>query len=123
MAVLTKEQILGVQDLIIERVDVPEWGGVVCVRPITGTDRDSLEIAFKDTRIGFRARLAAKSICDESGQRIFTDADVLALGEKNATALDRVITVALRLAGMTEAAAEEAEKNLMSCQSGDSGSD
>ncbi len=38
---LTREQILQSDDLPRETVQVPEWGGEVQVRTMTGTDRDA----------------------------------------------------------------------------------
>ena len=39
---LTREQILGLSDLPREEVRIPEWGGVVFVRALTGSERDQL---------------------------------------------------------------------------------
>ena len=100
---LTREQILGSNDLPSETVDVPEWGGQVSVRTMTGIDRD----AFETTLVGkegkldnVRARLVALTVCDKSGARLFGDEDVAALGGKSAKALDRVFSVAQRLNGI-----------------------
>ena len=43
----------------------------------------------------------ALTICDQEGERLFTDADVEALGEKSSTALNRVWDVARRLSALT----------------------
>ena len=103
--ILTREQILASQDLKKERVPVPEWGGDVFVRVMTGTERDAFEeTIFKGggSNIGTRARLAALTMIDEKGQRLFTDEDVQVLGEKSAPALDRVYTASIRLIVFTD---------------------
>ena len=82
---LTREQILQCDDLPKETVKVPEWGGEVQVRTMTGTDRDAFEASLigKEGRLeNVRARLVSLAVCDESGNRLFGDADVAALGAK-----------------------------------------
>jgi hypothetical protein len=119
MNILTKEAILAAEDLPRELVNVPEWGGEVYVRTMSGTDRDSFEtslIARSDAESGadtgsvagagstrmdnVRARLVALALCDTDGVRLFDDADIVALGRKSARALDRVFAVAQRLNGI-----------------------
>ncbi len=43
MNILTKEAILAADDLPRETVLMPEWGGDVYVRTMSGTDRDAFE--------------------------------------------------------------------------------
>ncbi|MFC8124651.1 hypothetical protein [Streptomyces sp. NPDC057302] len=112
MTYLSAEQILGANDLVYEDVEVPEWGGTVRVREMPGTERDKFEAQFigKDgasVRMegldGFRARLAAATIVDEHGKQVFRSAaEAKRLGEKSATALQRVCDVAMRLSKMSE---------------------
>jgi len=47
-----------------------------------------------------RARLVSLALCDETGTRLFSDADITVLGAKSAKALDRVFAVAQRLNGI-----------------------
>ena len=94
---LTREQILQSDDLPRETVQVPEWGGEVQVRTMTGTDRDAFEASLigKEGRLeNVRARLVSLTLCDDSGSRLFTDTDIAALGGKSAKALDRVLRAA-----------------------------
>lgn len=100
---LTRDQILMCDDLPRETVQVPEWGGEVQVRTMTGADRDTFEASLigKEGRLeNVRARLVSLALCDELGVRLFNDSDVIALGQKSAKALDRVFTVAQRLNGI-----------------------
>ena len=48
MALLTKEQILRVKDIETRKVNVPEWGGDVMVRSLTGAERDYFESKLVD---------------------------------------------------------------------------
>lgn len=118
---LTKDQILNVKDYQIEEVEVPEWGGSVFVRGLTGAERDEYEasmVQFQGSKVksmeirNIRARMAAYAICDADGNRVFSSSDVLALSKKSAAALDRIMTVAARLSGMTAEDQESLRKNL-----------
>lgn len=128
MPLLTREQIFQVQDLSSEIVAVPEWGGEVRVQALNGTNRDKFEAAQiefrgKERRVrlfNVRARLAALTIVDDNGNRIFTDEDVARLGSKNSAALDRVCTVAQRLSGLSDQDVDDIAKNSESALPGDS---
>lgn len=110
MALLTAKEILTADDLEHEIVPVPEWGGDVMVRGMTGAERDKFESSLRDEKKGgealnltnVRAKLASLTICDESGKRLFKEADVQALSQKSAAALQRVFAVAQRLSGIQD---------------------
>ena len=114
---LNRDTILKADDLPRELVEVPEWGdGGVWVRTLKGCERDSFEQSLvgkkqKMSLENVRARFAVLTICDESGTRLFTDADAKALGDKSAAALDRVFAVAQRLNGFSSDDVEELAGN------------
>lgn len=90
---LSRDQILGADDRGIKRILVPEWGGEVCYKPLSARDRDAFEAEVtndKATKINFRARMASRSICDEDGKLLFSHSDVEKLGNKSASALQRI---------------------------------
>jgi len=104
---LTRDSILQADDLPKESVDVPEWGGQVWVRTLSGTERDAFEQSMvnkknKPNMDNVRARFAVLTICDEAGDRLFKAADADELGKKSAAALDRVFAVAQRLNGFSD---------------------
>ncbi len=119
MALLSKESILKAEDLRSEVVSVPEWGGDVKVRSMTGLERDRFESSLIEEKGGdvqkntanLRAKLAACCIVDEAGELLFTDKDVTALGKKSAKALDRVFGVAQSLNGIGVDDVEDLTKN------------
>lgn len=126
MPILTKQQILDADDLQVETVEVPEWGGEVFVRGLSGTERDAWEQSIIDMKqaaarrngagldydfANFRAKLVARCIVDEDGQRLFGESEIGLLGRKSAAALDRVFTVAQRLSGLSSQDVEELTKN------------
>lgn len=107
MSFLTRDMILGADDLHRELVTVPEWGGDVYVRMLTGGERELFEqwaLAYRDdtptrtpTPRNLRARLAVLTVCDAQGHNLFTLADVEALAAKASAPLERVFDVAWRL--------------------------
>jgi len=115
MALLTKEQILTADDKKRQLVHCPEWGGDVYVRTMTGTERDAFEQAIVGDGTqrnwqNVRARLAALTVTGDNGKRLFTDADVGALGQKSAKTLDRIFGVASRKKSEGEANGEKRSK-------------
>ena len=115
---LNKDSILSIQDLSAETVAVPEWGGDVSIRTMTGAERDGWEASLSPVGAGagpnlanLRARLLVKCIVDEQGKRIFDDGDADALGAKSAAAVERLFSVAQRLNGLSPRAVEDAAKN------------
>ncbi len=125
---LTREQILGASDLNTERVDVPEWGGAVFVRPMTAAERDEYEQSMVASRgadekanlRNVRARLVVVCATDEAGKRIFSETDVEALGAKSARAVNRVFQAASRLNALTTSDVEDLAKNSGAGRSADS---
>jgi len=128
MTTLTKDQIVATLDIKTEVVHVPQWGGTVAVRELTGLERDAFEASL--LKIGadgkrepdltnMRAKLCAACMVDgTTGDRIFSDADLGELANKSAAALNLVFEVAQRLNGM--GSPEDAEKNSAAAPSGSS---
>ena len=110
---LTKDQILIADDVKCVELYVPEWGGNVRLRTITGAERDRLEVRVSGDKTGnnIRAALCALCICDEKNSRMFSDAEVERLGQKSASALDRIFQAARTLNGFTDSDIQELEKN------------
>ena len=121
---LSRDQILSAGDVTIEEVQVPEWGGSVYVRSLNGRARDRFESSrfkLKGDKVEMihdntRAVLLSLSLCDEAGTLLFSEADVAALGEKNAAAMDRCFDVAQRLSGLRNKDVEEKLKNSAAVQ-------
>jgi hypothetical protein len=126
MAILTKAEILGADDLTKELVSVPEWGGDVYVCAMTAAAKDLWEQSiFKpvgEVKPGekpemvkdmsnIRAKLVASTVVDESGDLLFTADDIPALGRKSGAALDRVYSVSSRLNAISDQDVEDLAKN------------
>ncbi len=123
---LTKEQALNADDLRSQEVEIPEWGGSVWVRTMTGEERDAFEVAVMNGdgihRDNFRARLAVATVVDVEGDRVFEDSDIGPLGRKSAAALDRIMGVAMKLNGLSKDDVEDMVGNSEPGQSDDSSS-
>jgi hypothetical protein len=113
---LSRDDILKADDFTTEEVRVPEWGGSVLVRGMSGRERDAFEVSTMESRgrgpatrnlANLRAKLVARCVVGDDGQRLFTDADVAQLGEKSGAPIDRIFAVASRLSGMGEDDMEE----------------
>lgn len=120
MAILDKTAILAADDLSYEDVEVPEWGGMVRVRMLSALERDGLMAEFFDLEKNkvrsnklpeFRVRLAALTMVDEAGERLFGDKEIAALGKKSSAAIERVAEAAAQLNGLGAEAEEALEKN------------
>ena len=107
---LTKEQILGADDLPTEEVDV--WGGRVLVIALSAKERENLRLSLKDENdlLTIMIKLVSLTIVDKGKSRIFDEKDIEALREKSAKEIDKVFSVAQKLSGL--GAEKELEKNL-----------
>ena len=131
MGLLGRDDILQAQDLLFEDVAVPEWGGEVRVRTLTGAERDRFEESVikrngKNVDVilkNMRARLVALTLIDRKGESLFSEKDIQALGGKSGAALQRVFEVAQRLNGLSNDDVEELAANFFADQNDDSTSD
>ena len=116
---LTIAEILAADDLEVESVECPEWGGQVWVRSINSVKQDAFDQKYSrvdgelDLR-GYRADMVAMCLCDDTGKFANPSAaEITALGTtKNARPVDRIFGVCQRLTGNAPGEAEETEKNL-----------
>lgn len=132
MELLSRDEILGADDRKTQDVAVPEWGGSVRVRALSGTERDAYEAGIVTLRgdgtkqvnlKNLRGRLVSLTIVGDGGERLFSDEDAIGLGEKSAAALERVFDVARKLSGLTEDDVEELAEGFADAPSDASTSD
>lgn len=118
MAVLTRDAILGARDFEVKKIQVPEWGGEVCLRPLSCREVELFQDELAERRMGddrfsladLRASLLSKALCDESGEPMFDAKDVISLGKKSHAVMDRLFAEARKLSGI-DATVEGDEKN------------
>lgn len=112
---LDRAAILAIPDVLTEELYVPEWSTWLRVRGLSGKERDAYEMSITvgrgrnqeiNTR-NARAKLVVRCVIDGEDKRLFTDADVVALGEKSAAALQRVFDLCRKLSGLSDEDMEE----------------
>lgn len=116
----TRDQILAADDLDYEDVYVERWKLTVRVKAMSASEYDSFQksVVTIDKKgnptqdiANKRAKLLARCLCDKDGKRLFTEADIEALGRKSAIPLDQLIEAASRVNRMTAESVEELRKN------------
>lgn len=112
---LTAEQILAADDLGLLKVNVKEWGGEVFIRVMTVGELDAYQrewVGKRETGVeNFRTKFLAKCLCDQAGQRLFTDEQIDKLAEKSAKVIGRLFDKAAAHNAITEQDVEELAKN------------
>lgn len=133
MALLSKDAILAAQDRKSKIVDVPEWGGEVRLMEMSGEDRllylSSILSYVTDKKgntsvqannANADSKLLARVIVDEDGKRLFSEEEIIALGQKNGVVLDRLVNEANELNALNPSAVDEAAGKSEDTQNSDS---
>lgn len=121
-----RDRILTAQDTTHELVDIPEWGVQVEVRSMSGAARAAIVQTGVSGQVDM-ARLMPEIIVmctfdPETGEQVFTADDKALVMDKNGSALEKIMTVAMRLSGFTQNAVDDAGKGFLSTPSGGSSS-
>jgi hypothetical protein len=120
------ERILATVDMRSEIVETPEWGEVtesLEVRSMTGLERAGMLEQFMgpdgelDVKRLYPSLLVACVFDPETGEKVFTADMSEQLNGKNAAVLERLAQAAMRLSGMTQAAADELGKGSSEAES------
>lgn len=115
---LSKAKILSAKDVRLAKVNVPEWGGDVFVKTLSGTERDAFEDAYSDQKMKqFRVRFLVLTLCNDDGERLFTDAERDELGKKSSIVINRLFEKAWEHNAFTTEAVESLGKDSPSDQS------
>lgn len=110
---LTGAAILAARDLKLVRLEMPEWGGHVFVRPMTAGERDAFDLVVTQKRgqAKIRAYIVALCTVDAKGKRLFTFGDVDHLDEKASGPMTRIFMKARQINKLFVEDIEAAEKN------------
>lgn len=118
--ILSKAEILAASDLETVTVDVPEWGGAVIIRAMSGLQRDLYETSlmqkqddgtYKVNTENMRAKLVCFTAVDEAGTALFSGDELTLLAGKSAAVLERLFDAAQKINGLQQGAVEDAAKN------------
>ena len=100
---LTREAILAARDTQGVVVPVPEWGGDVYVRGLTGGDVLDMAKAF-GTGSGDIPLLVYSIVDEETNERLFTMADIDALRAKGMGPIMRILAAIKEVSGLGDEA-------------------
>jgi hypothetical protein len=104
---LDRKSILAADDVRKEKVSVPEWGGDVYLRVLSGTDRDRFEESYADQKMkAFRLRFLLLALCDEKGERLFSDDEADVLGRKSSVVINRLFEAGWKINAFTQEAVD-----------------
>jgi hypothetical protein len=118
---LDRKSILAADDVRKEKIAVPEWGGDVFLRVLTGTDRDRFEESYSEQKMkAFRIRFLILALCDETGQRLFADDEGDVLGKKSSVVINRLFEAGWKLNAFTQEAVDALGEDSQPVPSGDS---
>lgn len=127
---LNKDQILGADDLEIREEHVPEWGGTIRLKALSGTAVDAFQLSMIKIRKpgedpvpnleNSKAKLLVHAIVDDNNEPLFTRTELDALGRKSSAVLQRLVDIVSDMSGLSDDAAAELAGNSEAAQSGDS---
>lgn len=132
---LSREDILGAKDIETIELHVPEWGGVIMLRSLTGKQKDNFEgsVLVRGKKPGevsvnprrLRVKLIIAHIVDKDGKPVFNDSneDIELIAGKGSYAIDRIFKKCQEISGMGDDQIEALEEGLEDAQGGDSPSD
>jgi hypothetical protein len=113
MGILSLEDIKSVDDSGRELLEIPEWGGEVYVRGLTGAQRASFEDAVinKKSMKDIRRKIVLECVVDDEGKPLFTAKDGSWITSKSATAIEKIFVKVMDISGLGDDADEDAEGN------------
>lgn len=115
---ISKSRIVSANDTKLTTVNVPEWGGEVCLKTLTGAERDAFEESYSGEKMkNFRCRFLVLTLCDENGERMFADNEADVVGKKSSLVINRLFEKAWQLNAFSEAAVDALGKDSPSDQS------
>lgn len=109
---LNKQTILSMNKPRMRLVNVPQWGGDVYLRSMTGEQRDRFEEASRGGKVSeIKLTILAYSLCDEHGNRLFADAELDLLNQLDGGTLAELAVQAGELNYVTEKDIEVMQKH------------
>lgn len=102
-----RDLILNANDKPLTPVEVPEWGCVVYLRPLSGLQRAGLVKAVAGGAVAYGPALVAV-LCDEDGSQLFGLEDIEAINNKCGMVLERLSAMVVSMNGLAPQAVEAA---------------
>lgn len=113
---MTAEEIGQLRDFRVQSVDVPEWGGTCYVRSLSLRDAQ----VFQDVSAGAArgtfttediCKIVALTLCDEQGNRLFSQEQLDVLLERNFQAVKRLFDASMQVVGLTASGVAQEKKD------------
>lgn len=118
-----RDRILAAQDLGSKLVEVPEWGVTLEMRGMDAATSEALsDAATEGGQSWLRSVIVASAHDPETGEQVFTQDDVDALGAKSSAVIARLWQEALDVSKLSDEARVEAGKDSPSTPPDDSSS-
>lgn len=126
------DQVFDAEDVKYDDVPVPEWGGKIRLRSLSGKERDKFEDSCvkKKMKKGreethsvtkeVKSKLVVMSAIHKNGKQFFVQGQEARLNEKNAAVLDRLWEACCKLSGFSDEQLEELMGNSESAPKEDS---
>lgn len=109
---LTREQINAAKDVVTKSVDVPEWGGPVLLRSLTGADRAAIgRLLHIDKDADVVTATLSRGLVGDDGQLLYTLDEVDELGRRNWTVIERLAGELNRMSSLGAAGLEQEKKD------------
>ena len=94
-----------------EPLELPELGGTVWIKGMSGEERDEFEKSCRDPkgrlRRNIRARLVVLTAVAEDGSRLFRDDDIPMVGKLRVDIIQKMFNKAQELSGLSDADVDE----------------
>lgn len=110
MASLTKEQIRNAEDVTIEAVHVPEWGGDVHFRRLKANESERVFQILDKGSLG-HPELVVLACCNEDGSPLFSADDLEWLRTKSYSSVQRIVAAIVEKHPVMMGETAEIEKN------------
>ena len=99
MDYLTREEINHAEDHTSTTVEVPEWGGTVRIRTLSGNELESMYAAASaEGHSRLYGPMLVRCLCNEDGGRLYSDEEMDELMDRHAAVLVRLYEEAVRAA-------------------------
>jgi hypothetical protein len=117
---LTREQILSNKSFRSKTIEIPEWGGEVRLKAMSGADREAMESVVSEDvggklqikkGVSYMAEMLLRTWCDDDGNLLFKPDEINLIQEKDSVILARIFKVAAEVNGLSGDEEKVIEKN------------
>jgi len=133
LKILSFEEIMQADDLDTEKVPVPEWGGAVLMKTMSGKNRDDYIQILQGRMVGtgkgrklsnyrgLSASLLQQCLIKKDESPLFTAAQIKDLQGKNGAVISRLVEKAQEMNGLTDDEVEKISGNSETTKNEDDG--